>query len=111
MDGLDGIEPQAVKMVLAKPVTRIFHHVTADAFTSVLVVIDGLAPGSLVLIGKVRAKKAQIIAFVAQMVVDHIENYRQANPVGSIDQSLKSQGAAVTGLHCVGRDAVISPTA
>ena len=59
--------------------------------------------------GKVRPKLRQVISFRAEMVVNHIEHYRQPNAMSGINQSLQPFRTAVIGLHCVRRRAVVSP--
>ena len=62
-------------------------------------------------VGEVRAEEPQIISFIAKMVVNHVKHYSQADCMRGIDQSLETFRSAITCLHCVGRDAIITPVA
>ncbi len=59
--------------------------------------------------GEVRAEEAQIIAFIAKMVVDHVQHHAQADCMRGIHQTLEPVRTAITGLHGVRRNAVIAP--
>ena len=96
-------------MVFAQPVERILHHEAAYAGAALVVVVHRLAPRGVVARGKVWPKKAQIIALVAKMVVDHVENDRQSAPVRLVDQKAQPFRTAVACLHGIESDAVISP--
>ena len=72
MNGLYCIQAQAVHVVLAHPVKRVLYKIAAHTFTTGLIVIDCFAPGRLVFISEVRAEEAQVISFVAQVVVNHV---------------------------------------
>src|SRR6185437_14235305 len=63
------------------------------------------------LVSKIRTKEPQVISFIAKMVVNHVKNYSEANCMRCVYQPLKTFRAAITGLHCVRRNAVITPVA
>ena len=110
-DGLHRIQPQAVEVILPNPVQRVLHYVAAHMFAARGVVVHRLSPRRFVVRREVRTEVAQVIAFRAEMVVNHIENHRQPAAMRGIDESFECLGATVAGLHGVGRHAVISPIA
>ena len=73
--------------------------------------IDGVAPGRVVAIGEIGAEVLEIVPLRAEMVVDHVEDHRQAVLMGGVDQPLQRRGPAVAVLHGVGIDAVVAPVA
>ena len=110
-DGLDGVEAEAVEVILAQPVERVFDDEAADVSAAGVVVIDGIAPGSFVAGGEVRAELREVISLVAEVVVDDIEEDGEAALVGGIDEAAKRGGTAVIGLHGVEADAIVAPVA
>ena len=72
-DGLYSVQAKSVHVVLAHPVKRVLNKVTAHAFTARLIEIDGFAPGRLMHVGEIWAEEAQIITFIAKMVVNHVQ--------------------------------------
>ena len=58
---------------------------------------------------EVWTKAAKVVAFVSKVVVNDIQDYRKADVVRGVDQPLESCGAAITCLHCIRRNAVVSP--
>ena len=75
------------------------------------VVVDGRAPGGPVVVGEVGAELAQVVALRAEVVVDDVEEDRQAVRVAGVDQPLQPVRPAVAVLGGVGEDAVVAPVA
>ncbi len=98
-------------MILAQPVEGVFDDEAADVRAAGVVVIDGVAPGSFVASGEVGAELREVVALVAEVVVDDIEEDGEAALVGGVDKAAKRGGASVIGLHGVEADAVVSPVA
>jgi hypothetical protein len=111
VDGLDGIEAQAIEVILAQPVEGVFDDEAADVNAAEIIVIDGVAPGSFVAGGEVRAQLGKIISLIAEVVVDDVEEDGEAAVVGGIDEVAKRGGTAVIGLHGVEADAIVAPVA
>src|ERR1035437_5958997 len=98
-------------MILANPVQRVLHDVATHMLAACSVVVHSLAPRRGVVRCEVGPELAQVITFWPEMVVNHVENYRQPVPMGGIDESLKPVGISVARLHGIGRHAVVSPIA
>ena len=111
LDGLDGVEAEAVEVILAQPVESVFDDEAADVRAAVIVVIDGIAPRGFVAGGEVGAELREVISLVAEVVVDDIEDDGKAALMSGIDKAAKRGGTAVIGLHGVEADAIISPVA
>ena len=103
------IQTQAVEAVFEQPHQRVFdeeltHFRTAE--------IDRGAPGRvLVLAEKAFGVTMQIVAVGTEVVVDDVENHRQAMAVGGVDQVFELFRCAVGGLRCIGQHPVVAPVA
>jgi len=60
-------------------------------------------------VSEIGTEEPQVIAFIAQVVVNHVKDHGQADCVRGIDQTLEAVGTAIVRLHRVRRDAVITP--
>src|SRR5437660_562488 len=98
-------------MIFANPVERILHYILAHTVTARLVVIDRVTPGRLVLAGKIWSEQVKVIAFIAEVVINHVEQHPETLGMRGIHQTPQSLRAAIAGLHRVRRYAVISPVA
>ena len=111
LDGLNGVEAESVEMIIAQPVESVFPDEVADVRASGVVVIDGVAPESFVARGEVGTELREVIALVAEMVVNNIEDDGESVKVGGIDEAAERGGASVVGLHTVEADTIVSPIA
>ena len=110
-DGMDGIQAEAVAVIVFKPMTRVFEEEIPDLIALRPVEIDGIPPRRPVAIGEIGAIIPEVVAFRPQMVVDHIQDNRQARLVTGIDQALERRRSPVRILHREREDAVVSPVA
>src|SRR5262249_45212842 len=101
IDRLHRVQAQPVHVILAYPIERVLHKVGAYAIASGVIVIDGLAPRGCVMSGEIGTEKAEIISFIAEVVVDHVKDDAQAGLMRGVDQALEPIGAAIAGLHSV----------
>ena len=69
------------------PVARVLGHIMAHTFGAGLVEIHRFAPWRGVLISEVGGEHAQVIAFIAQVVIDDIKNYRESQLVRGIHKA------------------------
>jgi hypothetical protein len=111
INGVDGIEPQAVEVEVLEPHTGVVEDEPADGIGAAAVEIDGLAPGGLVLVGEVGTEFLEVVVLGAEVVVDGIEDDGEAGVVGGIDEALQGAGASVTVLCGEVEDAVVAPVA
>src|SRR6185369_248150 len=109
LDSLNRVEAQAVDVVLVNPVERVADNKAANGVTALVVVVDGLAPGSLVLGGEVRTELAEIIALVPKVVVDDVLNDCETLAMRGVDKATECRRTAVAGLNRVETDTVVSP--
>ena len=105
-----GVEPQAVEVILADPVRGVVedepaHQRAPSRFTA--------SPhGVRCLLGEIRAAELrQVRAFGAEVVVDDVEDDREAELVRRVDQSAQIVGRAVGARGREQRDAVVAPVA
>src|SRR5689334_23120722 len=106
---MNGIQTEGVEVIVLQPMERVLDKESPDLIAAGTVEVDGIAPRSSVTIRKVRRVCAKVVAFRAEMVVDHVEGDRQAMPVSGIDEALKRFGWTVSILRSKGIDAVITP--
>ena len=104
------IEAQGIDAEFRYPKERIVNKEPPDFVAVRPVKIDGCTPRSVVSVGKVGPKILEIISFRPEMVVDHIQDNRQARLVTGIDQALERRRSPVRVLHREREDAVVGPT-
>ena len=110
VDGVDGVEAQAVDVEVADPARRALQHPLADAVGALAVEVDRLAPRRLVALGEERAEGLERLhAAGADMVVDDVEDDPQARGVGGVDEARQAVRAAVGGVRGGQVDAVVAP--
>ena len=110
-NGLHGVQAQTIQMIFREPVDGIIDDEAPHAIASFAVVIDRLTPRSLVARGEVWPKQTEVIALVAEMVVDHIQNDGKAAAMSLVDEAAERFRPAVAGLHGIEPDAVVAPVA
>ena len=111
-DRVDRVEPQPIEPDLADPVLGRLADPFANRIAPSVVEVDRLAPRGLVGVGEVRTERRQRRdPRGADMVVDDVEDHREAAGVGRRDQPGESLGAAVGGLRGAQVDAVVAPAA
>jgi len=108
---MDGIQAEAVAVIVLKPMSRVFEEEIPDLIALRPVEIDGIAPGRPVAIGEIGSEVPEVIALRPQMIVDHIQDNRQARLVAGIHQPLEPRRPTVGVLHREREDAVVSPVA
>src|SRR4051794_34302019 len=111
LDRLYRVEPKTIDVVLTDPVESVLHEMPTHLLATNIVVVDAVAPRSLVVVGEVRTKEAKVIPFRAEMVVNHVEHHGEAALVSRIDELLQTFRAAITCVYGVVRSAVIAPSA
>src|SRR5450432_299654 len=95
LDGLHGIQTQTVEMIVMDPVARVLGYIVADAFGSGLIVIYGFAPRRGVLVSEIRTEHAQVIAFITQVVVNHVKDHGEPEFMGCVNKTAQSFRSAI----------------
>ena len=109
-DRVDRVEPQAVEVEVADPALGALQHPLAHAVGARVVEVDRLAPERLVLVGEVGAERLERLrAGGADVVVDDVEQDREALGVGGVDEPLEALRAAVGRVRGRQVDAVVAP--
>ena len=97
-DRVHGVEAQPVEMEFLEPIERVVHHEVAHRTARVAVEIDRRAPRRVMPLGEeVAGDDVQVITLRSEMVVDDVEQDREAARVAGLDQRLQVLGAAVGG--------------
>ena len=108
-DGVHGVESEAVEVELLEPHPGVVQRVVAYRVAAVAVVIDRGAPRGLVPVVEITAELAQIVPFRPEMVIDDVQEGRQALGMAGVDQPRQAVRAAVASLRGVREHAVVTP--
>ena len=111
VDRLHGVEAKAVDVEVADPRAGVVNEERAHRVAFRTVKIDRVSPRRVVAVGEVRAELAEVVSFRAEVIVDNVEDDRQAVAMGGIDQTLERPRPAVAVMHGVGMHAVVAPVA
>ncbi len=84
VDGLDGVEAQAIHMILEGPVAGVGDDEIADGTAAV---VEGFAPGGVDAGEIFGAEPLQVVAIGPVVVIDDIENDGEVACVGGVDQA------------------------
>jgi hypothetical protein len=96
VDLLRGVEAQAVEVKFVDPVGRVADEELAHRRGVGTVEVDRVAPFVVVAIGEVgRRERSQVIADRSEVVVDDVENHRDAAAVRGVDEAAEVVRAAV----------------
>lgn len=110
VDALRGVQAQAIEVDVAYPVAGVLRDELAHARAAVAVEVDRLSPVVLIAVGEVvRTEAAEIIAVRPEVVVDHVQDHRQPDRVGGIDQALEGIVVAVAVEGRIRAHAVVAP--
>src|ERR1043166_1299604 len=109
-DGVRGVETESVEVVFVDPVEGVLDHVAAHRPGAGPVEIDPGSPRASTGAGGVAGTEASLVGTVrAEVVVDHIEVDRQAEPMGLVHQRAKIVGAAIAMRRSEGRYTIVAP--
>ena len=104
-----GVEPQAVEVVVAQPVTRVVEQEPADRSAVGSVEVDGVTPWRLMSVGRVRTEPVQVVTARSEVVVHDIEQHADPSRVRRIDETLEPVRSAIGLVHRVEQHTVVSP--
>src|SRR5271154_3351995 len=88
---VDGIEAQAIDVIVAHPHERVVAEKPAHLIAARILKIDRVTPWGAVVVSKIKigTELAGIITDRPEVVVDHIEQHCQTAQMGGIDESLQ----------------------
>ena len=110
-DRVDRVEAQRVDVEVDEPLRDALEEIGADVVRPRPVEVEGRSPGRLVALGEVRAEGAEDVADRPEVVVDHVEDHREAALVAGVDEALQPGRPPVGVLHREGEDPVVAPVA
>ena len=103
---VDGIETEAVDVVVAHPHQGVVDHVATDL---VLVEVDRGTPCVRLAVTKVRAEHGQVVAARTEMVVHDVLDHGETERMAGVDEALVRGRAAVALVDGVPEHAVVPP--
>src|SRR5688572_2249897 len=104
------VQTQAIEVVIAQPHQCVVTEETPDFIASCVVEINGVTPRGVVPMREVRSEPIEIIAGWSEVVVDDIQNHREAVCMTCVDQSLQAIGTAVRMVRSEQIHAVVAPS-
>ena len=108
-DGVHGVDPQAIDVVVAEPHRCVVDEETADLVAVCAVEVDRLAPRRDVAGREVGTEALQDVACRPEVVVDHVEDRGEAPRVAGVDEALEGVWTAVRVVGGREENAVVSP--
>ena len=92
-DRVHGIEAQAVEAILLQPVERVVDEEVAHGAAVLAVEVDRRAPRRVMTVGEeLRRVRVQLVAFRAEVVVDHVEQHRSPRACAASTRAFRSSG-------------------
>src|ERR1700726_2863934 len=108
-DSVNRVQAQGVEVVVLQPVQSVFDEESPYLVAFFSVKVDGLTPRTAIAISKVRAVSTKVVAFRAEMVVNHVQGDREAVLMGGVYETLERFGSAVTVLGSEEIHPVVTP--
>ena len=105
-----GVEAETVAVEVGQPGAGAVDQEGADLVGAGAVEVHGLAPRRAVAVGEVGAEARQVVPAGSEVVVHHVEDHAEAEPVAGIDEGLAAVGTAIGLVHGEEVDAVVAPT-
>src|SRR5258706_7461530 len=96
-------------MHVAQPIQSTLDKVANHLIAIGSIEVESLSPGRLIFAGEIGPKFSEIISFWPEMVVDNIQDRREAARVAGVDQFLQFSRTTVTILCGIGSNPVVSP--
>ena len=89
---MNGIEPQAIDVIVAEPHQRVIDHKPSNFVAVWSIEIERRPPGSVVLPAEVRPEFRQIVSRRAEVVVNDVKDDGETPVVAGVDQPLETIG-------------------
>ena len=110
-NGMEGVQAQGVNMIFRAPKEGVVDEEAPHLIAVRAVEVEGRPPGGVVALGEIRAVSRQVVAFRAQVVVNHVQDHGQAPLMAGVDQPFETFGPPVTVLHRERINPVVAPVA
>ena len=109
-DRVHSVETKPVEMKLLDPIFGILDKEVADPPGVWPVEIDRFAPGGTdARIKEIRRVERKVISVRPEVIVNDVEQHRDAGLMGSIDESLEIVGPPVAGIRRIRQDSIVTP--
>src|SRR5258705_1530110 len=89
------VEPERIDVAINDPVKRVLNKIIAHLVAPRTIEIERRSPRRLVPVGEIRPELGKIIALRAEMIVNDVQNYRQAATMAGIDEQFQICWTAV----------------
>jgi len=109
-DGVHGVEPQAVDVVVLEPLRGVLDDELAHGAAVVTVEVECVAPRRAMPVGRVRTEEGEVIARGSEVVVHDVEDHAETARVRGVDEFLEPFRSSVRLVDRVQRDAVVAPS-
>src|ERR1700722_2983549 len=103
------IQPKRIKVILLKPVKRVFAEESPHLIAAPPVVVDGLSPRRAIAIGEVGTISAEVVSFRAEMVVYDVQSHCQSVGMSRSHQPLQSFWTTIRVLWGERKHSVVAP--
>src|SRR6476620_9083280 len=74
INGMNGVQPEAIDMKMFEPVQCIVHEIFAYAIRPSSIKVERITPGNFILVSKIRSEFREIISFGAKMIIYYIQH-------------------------------------
>ena len=96
-------------MEVGDPMEGVFQKEAPHLLAVGTVKVEGFPPGGAAAVGEVGPEIPQVVAFRAQVVVDHVQQHGQTPAMAGVHQPFQPLGSAIALLHRKGINAVVAP--
>jgi hypothetical protein len=110
-DGVDGVDPEAVEVVVPQPHERVVAEEASDLVATGPVDVDRITPRRPVPVREVRAEVSEVVADGPEVVVHDVQDHRESPGVAGIHQALEALRPAIGVVGGPEIDAIVAPPA
>ena len=110
-DGVHGVEPQSVDVVVAHPHERVVDHEAPHLVAARAVEVQRRAPVRAVTLREVWPELGEVVPCRPEVVVHDVEHHAETARVARIDEAFQAFWPAVLVMRRVQVDAVVTPAA
>src|SRR6516165_1380522 len=110
-DPMNRIQTQTVDMIFRKPIQRIVDEESSHPVALRPIEIYRTTPRCAIPLSKIWTVLGEIVPFWAEVVVDHVENHCEPQPVTSVDEPLEFLRSAIGWMRSIQIDSVVAPVA